>query len=157
MKKLYIIQSIVLLAGTAFAWFTVVNDILRFIDAEGTFFKIKDCTIPNPVITACFYGAFAFLIAFIWSLYILNKTELGQQIKQQARLVWLLVASTIFAWTNFTLEAMKFYKPRPGQVRICSPDAATPWETACFIGASIFLIALITGLVIKYKNSKLTT
>lgn len=154
MKKLYIIQSLVLLAGTAFAWFTVVNDILRFIDVEGTFFKIKDCVIPNPVTTACFYGAFAFLIAFVWSLYILNKTDLGQQIKQQARLVWLLIASTIFAWTNFALEAMKFFKPQPGQVRTCSPDAATPWETACFIGSSIFLIALVTSLVIKYKNSK---
>ena len=154
MKKAYLFQSLALLAGVAFAWYTIVNDFLRFANIEGTIFKIKDCSIPNPVVTACFYGGFAFIIAFLWSIYIINQTNFGKRAKHQARLIWLLIASVLFAWTNFTIEALKIWSPKPGQIRTCTPGANSPFETACFIGASIFTIALLSALYIKYKERK---
>ncbi len=156
MKKLLPIQSLVLLGGTLFAWYTVYIDFSRFYLNEGTLFKINDCIVPNPVTTPCFYGAFAFLIAFIWSLYILKFV--GDKLKwHQRRLVWLLIASVLFAWGNFSRTLYSFWLSQ-GQPTIgCSGVLSTnPWTTPCFIGAAVFLMALIIAWIIKKKISALS-
>ncbi len=154
MKKLFQLQSIVLLIGTIFAWYTVYTDFVRFYAVEGTIFKVQDSIIPNPVATPCFYGAFAFLIAFIWSLYIIKFIDEKKKL-HQTRLVWLLIASTLFAWGNFSYTLYKFWLSKGEPTIGCSGVLTTsPWTTPCFIGAAIFLIALIVGLIIKRNLNK---
>ncbi|MFC1662730.1 hypothetical protein ACFL04_01010 [Patescibacteria group bacterium] len=157
-NSILIIQMIVLLAGTAFAWFTVYQDFDRFITEEGTIFKVDDCTYPNPVITPCFYGAFAFLVAFIWSAVIYNKSS-DHQYSSQKKLIWLLVASVIFAWSVNIYELWKYYSAETDEVIGCSGLLVNnPYTTPCFIGASIFLIALVAGLsarnILKINKEK---
>ena len=152
MKKIYTIQSFILLIGTLFAWFTVYTDFSRFYNLYGDITKISGCIIPNPVTTPCFYGAFAFLIAFIWSLYILNFSE-EKKVIHQKRLNILLIASTIFAWSNLALEIFNFYsKKAEGQVSCSGVPSTSIFTTPCFIGSMIFLAGLITSLVIIKKN-----
>lgn len=154
MKRLYWLQTIVLFAGVAFSGTTVFRDFSRFFNVEGTLFKIKDCAIPNPVTTPCFYGAIAFLIAFVWSVMILRRSA-DQRNKQQQRLHWLLIASVLFAWSNFGLE-VKRYLDAGGQAHIgCSGALVTnPLTTPCFIGSAIFLLALIVSLILLSREKK---
>ena len=152
MKKMYIAQSVLLFIGSVFAGFTVYTDFSRFYNLYGEITKISDCILPNPVITPCFYGAFAFLIAFIWSLFILRFPK-ERQIINQKRLNILLIASTIFAWSNLSLETFSFYSKKTVTQVSCSGVPATNiFTTACFIGSMLFLGSLIISLVINRKN-----
>ena len=147
-KQTYRILFLPLLAGTVFAWLSVANDFLRFAKIEGTIFKIQDCFTPNPVTTPCFYGAIAFLIALIWVIKI-GKKELPAQIKNIKRLLILLVAGNIFAWTNMTLELLRFYGAQTTEVIGCSGQLITnPFLTPCFFGSTIFLLSLISAIVV---------
>ena len=152
MNKLYKLQSLVLFIGTVFAWFTVYSDFSRFYRLYGSLTRIQNCVIPNPVTTPCFYGAFAFLGAFIWSLY-LHKMPKEKKIVHQKRLSILLIGSTIFAWSNLALEIYNFYIQKAGSKVSCSGVATDNiYTTACFIGSMIFLVSLIVSLAINGKN-----
>jgi len=138
-KKLLIIQSLVLLAGTVFAWSTVAGDFTRFYSVEGTM---------SPIMTPCFYGAWAFLTALIWSLAILAWPSEKQKVHQR-RLVFLLVGGTLFAWGNFTYGLVKFLANQSQPTIGCSGAmVANPFTTPCFIGALFFFAALLISLVI---------
>ena len=154
MKNLFRAQALVLLTGTIFAWYTVYQDFSRFYLNEGTVFKINDCIVPNPVTTPCFYGAFAFLAAFIWSLYIIKFVDDKQKLHQQ-KLFWLLIASVLFAWGNFSRTLYSFWLSKGAPTIGCSGVLSTsPWSTPCFIGSVIFLLAMIMALVIKFRAKK---
>ncbi len=156
MKKLLLLQILILVAGTIFAWYTVYHDFARFYAIEGTYFKVSDCIVPNPVTTPCFYGAFAFLAALIWSIYIIRMIS-DRQIVQQKRLVWLLFASVLFAWSNFGYVYYKFLANQGRPTIGCSGQLMTnPFTTPCFIGSVIFLVALIVSLLIKRLLNKTT-
>lgn len=150
MKKLLQFQALVLLGGTIFAWYTVYQDFSKFYAIEGSLLKVTDCVVSNPVTTPCFYGAFAFLFALIWSIYILRLTEDKLKAIHHKKLTWLLVASTIFAWSNFGYVLYKFLA-NSGQPTIgCSGQLMTnPFTTPCFIGSVIFLIALLVNLWLR--------
>jgi hypothetical protein len=151
MKKYFIGQTILLLVGTLFAWFNVIKNFIRFYQLEGTIFKVTDCAIPNPVTEACFYGAFAFLVALIWSIVVLRR-GLGQTAKLQHYLWLFLSAGTIFAWYNVAREFVAFYSVRSGPALGCSATPITnPFLTPCFTGASIFLLSAILSGVIYSK------
>ena len=154
MDKLYKLQPLVLLGGTIFAWFSVYTDFARFYKFYGTLTRIQNCVIPNPVTTPCFYGAFAFLIAFLWSLYIL-KQKVENRISQQKKLNILLIASTIFAWSNFFLGIYQYYAAKNGPKVSCS---GIPTDNAiltpCFFGSIIFLLALIVSITIIRSNKR---
>lgn len=155
MKKIYLAQSILLLIGTLFAWFTVYSDFSRFYNLYGNITRISNCSIPNPVTTPCFYGAFAFLGGFIWSLYIL-KVSKEKRIISQKKLNILLIASTIFAWSNLSLEIYKFYSRKTATQVSCSGVPATSiFTTPCFIGSMLFLGSLILSFVINRKNKRI--
>ncbi len=151
MNRLYKLQSLVLLTGTLFAWSTVYSDFSRFYKLYGTLIRVQNCTIPNPILTPCFYGAFAFLFGFIWSLIILRKTQ-KEKLPQQRKLNILLLAGTIFAWTNFAYEAVKFYLVKTGSKLSCS---GVPTQnillTPCFYGSVLFALSLIISLAIMKK------
>lgn len=156
MKNLYWIQSCILLAGSIFAWFTVYTDFARFYNLYQSFTRIENCIVPNPITTPCFYGAFAFLGAFIWSLFIAKKT-LIDKLKHQKRLFILLIGSTIFAWTNLAIEMYQFYLKEVGDKISCSGvETENIFTTPCFIGSMIFFLALIVAYVIKKDRIKIS-
>jgi hypothetical protein len=152
MKKISWLLPLTLAAGTIFAWYTIWNDFQRFYLNEGTVFKINDCISPNPVTTPCFYGGIAFAIALVWSIILVKKSNENFHSGLQ-KLVWLLVASTVFAWGNFLYEVGKFVNRGSKPAIGCSGQLVTnPLYTPCFVGAAIFLICLIIALII-YKKS----
>lgn len=152
MKKLFWLQPVVLLAGSIFAWYTVYTDFARFYGLYQSFTRIQNCVIPNPITTPCFYGAFAFVAAFIWAV-IIQKLPRAKQAVQQSRLVLLLIGSTIFAWSNLAIEIYNYYFKAQGDKISCSGVATDNiFTTPCFIGSMIFLISLVISLIIRRKN-----
>lgn len=150
-RRLLQLQTAVLAAGTAFAWYTVATDFVRFYGYEGTVFKVQNCIVPNPVTTPCFYGAFAFLVALVWSWRLYNQTEASLP-REQKHLTWLLVASTLFAWGNATRVIVSFYRAGTGSTTGCSGVLTTnPFTTPCVIGSTVFLAALIAALFLNHQ------
>ena len=153
-NKLLTLQTIVLLAGTLFSWFTVFSDFSRFYNIYGSLTRVSGCAIPNPITTPCFYGAFAFLIAFIWSAIILVKSKTESTDLRQTRLNYLLIAGTMFAWSNFGYEIFKFYSSESGVKLSCSGiPTDNVFLTPCFFGSLIFLAALVISLRIIKKHN----
>lgn len=153
MRKLYTFQFIWLLFGTAFAWFTVISDFKHFYSIYGNIARISDCIIPNPVTTPCFYGAFAFLAAFVWSLFIC-QTSKTKKIANQNKLHFLLIGSTIFAFSNLFIEIYNFYFIKSSSQISCSGVPANSiFVTPCFIGSMFFLGAFIISTIIKKISS----
>lgn len=151
-KKLAWSQALVLLGGAVFAWYTTVQNFARFYRFEGTLFKIHNCAIPNPVTEPCFYGAVAFLIAFVWMLQILRAPAAGRQLRY---LFWFLAAGVIFAWVNVAREFAAFYTAKGAPVVGCSATLiVNPFTTPCFVGASIFLLSLLLTAVQYSRFSK---
>ncbi len=149
MKKICSIQSVWLMMGTIFAWFTVFTDFSRFYNLYGSLTRISNCEIPNPVTTACFYGSFAFLTAFIWSLFIL-RTSKQKKISNQNKLHLLLIGSTVFAFSNLAIEIYNFYFSKTTEQLSCSGvPADSIFITPCFIGSMFFLGSLVISTIIK--------
>jgi len=132
--------TIILAGGSIFAWFTIINDFIRFNSLYGTIFKIYDCTIPNPVMTPCFYGGFGFLLALYWSVK-----------KKMTQLYYLIIGCVIFACSNFGYEVYKFYF-FPAKIKVSCSGIPTNsvFTTPCFYGAMIFLLSLVT--IIFYRR-----
>lgn len=152
-NKLYILQNLILFIGTIFAFFTVYTDFARFYQMYGSLTRISDCVIPNPVTTPCFYGAFAFLISFIWSMKIYKNRDRDNT--SQGKLQYLLIASTLFAWTNLAIEIYKFYNIENTNKISCSGvPTESIFTTACFIGSTIFLLALLNSIILTKLNKK---
>lgn len=151
MKKAYVLQIGVLFVGVLVAFTAVISDFTRFYGAEGTIFKIQNCTYPNPVTTPCFYGAFAFLGALIWSFFILKKEE-QRRVRQENYLSWLLLGGTLFALGNFTKLFLDYLG---GSKTGCSGAPMTsPFVTPCFFGLTLFFIALLVSWGILWKEGR---
>lgn len=54
----------------------------------------------------------------------------------------ILLAGTIFAWINFTIEMIDWLNKRTCTLG-CAPGVTNPFLTPCFYGAIFFLIAFI--------------
>lgn len=152
MKKAYSFQILILLAGVLVAFTAVYLDFARFYKAEGTIFKIQNCTYPNPVTTPCFYGAFVFLGALVWSFFIFKKEEPNAKIRQENYLSWLLLSGTLFALGNFTKLFLGYMG---GSKTGCSGAPMTsPFFTPCFYGLTIFFVALLVSWSILWKEGE---
>ncbi len=138
-----------LFSGVLVSWTTTLAAFMNFYRLEGTLFKIKDCIIPNPVTTPCFWGALAFMGALIWSLYLLkNNNE-----KSDRYLFYFLIGCVIFAWGNFTVELMGI-TPKPGAlIAPCPATGTNPFLSACFFGSVLFTLSLTTNFFIQRKGS----
>ncbi len=141
-KSWLLFQSFILLCGTVFAWTNAVVQIQNFYGLYGTFLKFKDCVVPNPLTTACLYGSVAFLVAFIWSIRMLqNPSGRGQRYLRN-----FLIFCVLFAGSVVTLEFGEFYGfvsttvPSVG----CTPGVA-PTLTPCFYGMLFFIGALLVS------------
>jgi len=136
---------VVVLVGVVIAWNHVIRQFYTFYTYEQTFFKVKDCVIPNPVTTPCFYGAFGFLLALV----IVWKFSMKPVTKKA--LTWFtlyLLAGSLFAWYNAGRDLINFYTPHTAGVIGCSGAVITnPFTTACFQGAVLFLLAFIFSAI----------
>jgi hypothetical protein len=144
------VQVAVLAIGTSFSWITLVFDYRRFFASGGHVLGISGCAVTNPIITPCFYGALAFLVAFAWALAILRSAP-EAVLKRQRGLHLLLAAGTVFAWGNFAYEVYRFMQPQPAASAFSCPAgeaAVNPLMTPCFYGALIFLTALVVSVLI---------
>lgn len=149
-RTLLTVQVAVLGIGTGFSWITLVLGYRRFLASGGHVLNISGCAVTNPVITPCFYGALAFLAAFVWALAILRSAP-EAVLKRQRGLQLLLAAGTIFAWGNFTYEVYRFMRPQPAAFAFSCPAgevAVNPLMTPCFYGALIFLTALVVSILV---------
>lgn len=157
MKRWYWLQTVVLGGGTLFAWWTVAQDFSRFYRYEGTIFKLRDCIVPNPVTTPCFWGAIAFLVALIWSVRLLRASDTIARVRSERRLRWLLVAGVLFAWGNVAYVVYNFYTPQGTKTGCSGLATSNPFTTPCFIGAVIYLLALLVSLWVlrreKYSSA----
>ena len=72
MKKLLWTESIILLAGTLFAWTNFAIELVNYLHKVAC---TTGCAVGlvNPFLTPCFYGAVFFALAFVISLVTLNK------------------------------------------------------------------------------------
>lgn len=146
----------ILLIGTLFAFSAVGKEYIEFYGMYQTIFKIKDCAIPNPITTPCFYGAFAFLAALIYSIKI-RKMNVEKMKKNTLYLIFLLIASNIFAGVN---NAIIFYKYFTSSDKIgCSGRPIdNPFTTPCSVGGALFFVALLVALLLfeqlKKKNKE---
>ncbi|MCX6739092.1 MAG: hypothetical protein NT098_03505 [Candidatus Parcubacteria bacterium] len=151
MKKYYFSQAFILFIGIIVAFLSVYDDFMRFYGAEGTFFKIENCLYSHPVLTPCFYGAFAFLGAFIWTLFVVKK-EVVARIRQEKYLSWFLTGGVFFAWGNFTKLYLDYVKG--SQIGCSGAPMTIPFLTPCFYGSILFLFALALSWITLWKENK---
>ena len=150
------LQTALLGVGTAFSWFTLVIDYRRFFAAGGRVLEFSGCIVQNPLATPCFYGALAFLGAFIWSIAVLRSPPEAAHARERG-LVWLLAAGAVFAWGNFAYEVLRFLSAQKTASSFSCPpgqSAVHPLLAPCFYGALIFLAALVTAVVILRKPGR---
>lgn len=144
-KGLLIFQTTLLISGTTFAWYTVYTDFVAFFAVYDSLFRFADCIPPNPLAQACFYGAFAFLIALIWSVR-LYQGKTPDLYRSQRYLVYLLIASTIFGWSNFTYMLYSATAPVSTGFTCVIGAETNPFTTPCFIGSVFFTLSLFASL-----------
>lgn len=148
-RTLLKIQVAVLTIGTGFSWITLVLDYRRFFASGGHVLALSGCAVTNPLITPCFYGALAFLAAFVWAIAILRSPP-AAVLKRQRSLQVLLASGTVFAWGNFAYEVYRFMQPHPASSAFSCPAGeavVNPLMTPCFYGALIFLTALVVSVL----------
>jgi hypothetical protein len=137
--------------GTAFSWITLAVNYRRFFASGGRVLELSGCAVANPVTTPCFYGALAFLAAFVWAIVIARSPPPAIP-KRQRGLGWLLAAGTLFAWANFAYEVYLFVQPQPAPSAFSCPAgqaAANPLLSSCFYGALLFLSAFLVSRLIS--------
>lgn len=151
-KKLLLIQTLLIAAGTIFSWSRVVVQFQTFTHLYGTIFRIKDCTFPNPLVTACFYGSVAFLVALVWSGILLQNSILN--IKNERYLRNFLLFGVFFALSVLTFEFLAYYKVfrTSAPIVICTPGVF-PLYTPCFYGMLFFLASYLVARYIVKKNN----
>ena len=157
-KKLLGIQTLIIAAGVVYSWSRVVIQLQTFYARYGTIFKFKDCEMPNPLATACFYGAVAFVAAFIWSLNLYLSKEPAQ--KSEKHLRNFLLFGVCFAATVLAYEFLLYYKVLIFLQLVvptvtCSPGVF-PLKTPCFVGFNVFLIGFIFASYVVKKSKHLT-
>ena len=143
-------RLVVLGLGVLVSWNDTTRAFLRFYQYEGTIFKIKDCVLPNPVTTPCFWGALAFAGSLIWA-YKLYKNKNKDWEKY---LFYFLIGSVIFAWSNFAIELKGVTSPEGALLAPCPVTAPSPFLSACFFGSILFTLALFSSYVISKSPAR---
>ena len=141
-RKLLIIQALVLFGGTVFAWSNFLPQISRFQSLYGTIFKFTGCTVPNPFLTACFLGSFAFLVALLWSFSIYQSPN---PVRERHLRNFLLLC-VIFATSVIAYETAQYYKFIASAVSVSCNPGASPFTTPCFYGDIFFIVAFIISV-----------
>jgi hypothetical protein len=148
-KTLRTTRFLIMLAGVFVSWSTTVDAFLNFYRIEGTIFKIKDCAVPNPVTTPCFWGALAFFVGLIWAYRLYDASSK----KGEKYFLFLMIFSVIFAWSNFAVE-LKGVEAKPGAVIApCPAGGKNPFLSPCFFGSILFTLSLVTTWILRAKKT----
>ncbi|OGE88290.1 MAG: hypothetical protein A3J07_00660 [Candidatus Doudnabacteria bacterium RIFCSPLOWO2_02_FULL_49_13] len=146
--KLLLLQGVLLLGGMVFAWSRLLGQFQNFQELYGTLFRFRDCTLPNPILTACFYGSLAFVAAFIWSFTLVQHPTLVSQ----RRLRNFLLFGVVFAGSVVGYETADYFKWLPGPaVPVSCTPGINPLLTPCFYGLLFFLAAFLVSIVITRR------
>ncbi len=154
-KKLFLIlQTAALLAGNYVGWVTIIKETNVYCGQHGgnlwSLTNFSGDITGNPLISPCFWGSVVFLIALVWTLYILTEKNKKRAISQLRNIWWLLLGGTIFALVNNIPIIYKFYNQPIGSVASCSAGIVTnPYLTSCFLGFSAFLLAFVFATLAK--------
>lgn len=144
---------LVILSGVFWSWFNVIKQEKIHYEIEGSLTKIKDCTVTNPILTPCFWGAVAFLISFILSILIIKKKK-EISLKLQEYLRKLTFVGTLFAWAVVGSESYDYFSNKMRPIETCTGVVKNPLKSACFIGAIIFTLSFIISNKIFLKNTQ---
>ena len=138
-----------LAVGALIAWSTVALAFIRFYRAEGTLLKVTNCRFPNPITTPCFYGAIAFVVALLWAASLARGAK--PRVHGYEGLWWLLLASTIFGWSNVAYEFWRWNQSPTGFIVSCTTESiSSPFQSPCLYGSTMFLGAWLTvGLMLR--------
>ena len=134
-KKLLLTQAFILFSGTVYAWSALLKQF-----GNSAFFGGSGA---NPLLTACFYGSAAFLVALFWSVRAYQKP--GDT--NERRLRNFLLFCVVFAASVVAYEAVEYYKLFGSSTTafICTPGVP-PAETPCFVGMLFFIGAFIASV-----------
>lgn len=145
MNKYKKIRVGILILGVLVSWYATLFAFFDFYQNEGTIFKIKDCILPNPVTTPCFWGALAFLVALIMAVKTLKKSS----VKFERYFMYFMIACVIFAWGNFVIE-LRGVEPKPGAIITpCPASGKNPFLSPCFFGSILFTTSLLLSHIIS--------
>lgn len=73
MQKLIVWETVVLTAGTLFAWTNFIYELINYLQKKAC---TTGCFVgANPFLTPCFYGALVFLLALILNILILKRAK----------------------------------------------------------------------------------
>ncbi|MDE1925499.1 MAG: hypothetical protein KGH79_05015, partial [Patescibacteria group bacterium] len=142
-KRLFLVQLLILLGGTVFAWSNLLPQISRFQALYGTLFRFKDCVVPNPFSTACFFGSFAFLFAVLWAFDIYRRPGLTRE----RHLRNFLFICVTFATAVIVYEAAQYHHLVGNALSFSCNPGASPFATPCFYGDLVFVLAFIVAVV----------
>jgi len=140
------IRIVALALGVIVSWYATIGAFAQFYQYEGTLFKIKDCILPNPITTPCFWGALAFFIALVLAVKFFKKSN----VKFETYFIYFMIASVLFAWGNFAIE-LKGIEPVPGAIIApCPASGKNPFLTPCFFGSVLFTSSLLLSYRISH-------
>lgn len=147
-KNLLLLQSVILVGGTIFAWSKLLPQFSNFQAIYGTIFHFKDCVIPNPLVTACFYGSMAFIFATVWSFFIWNNPSY----LRERYLRNFLLFCVVFAGSVVSYEFAAYYKLfGTNALPITCTPGIFPLLTPCFTGLLFFLAAYTTSIFATHR------
>jgi hypothetical protein len=136
------VRVAVLAAGALFAWSMVATDLYQFTLTGGDLTQFRGTALPNPLVTACFYGAIGLTVALRWAI---RLDPQGSDARGERRLAWLLLAGTVFTLGSLSYNCYwSFASPHPGGPSLCAGGAIfDPLETPCFVGFWFWFAGLI--------------
>lgn len=78
----------------------------------------------------------------------------------KSKLFWIqfgvLLAGTLFAWGNFTIELIDWVNKRSCSTG-CAIGVVNPFLTPCFYGACVFLLAFVLHVFLIVSNTRKVT
>ena len=140
------VRVAVLAAGALFAWSIVATDLYEFTLTGGDLTQFRGTALPNPLLTACFYGAIGLTVALRWAI---RLEQHGGDARGERQLAWLLLAGTAFALGSLSYECYWSFTPRqPGGPSVCTGGAILdPLQTPCFVGSLFYFAGFILTAV----------
>lgn len=140
---LFALQAVILLGGVIFSWRALFLQFNAFYAIYGDILRVKDCVIPNPITTPCFYGSVAFIVALAWAVVLLR-------IRSEKSLRYLrnfLIFGVCFALAALAYEAVQYYYPSFSGPKISCNPGEHPLKTPCFSGLLFFVMAAFTSVL----------
>lgn len=147
-RTLYVLLAAILGGGVLVSWHSVLSQTLTFLSYYDSLFHVRNCVVPNPLLTPCLYGAIALCIGFVWAL----SLALSNNPNGSRWLVRLLMFGSVFALCVLLFEALEYYHVFTlGAGVSCSPGTP-PWQTACFSGFLVFLTGSLIGMLLVRRR-----